>query len=135
MTISLASHQRLRKLRVAESEDIISGKEYIRRLRRQFTQLHPVPGWVEQATQKQRDEDSDSDRGDGMDTDDDDEISPMQPLAKLLQGATDLTKLEDTRGGKRRLRQEMLDIHRLKDVGRDQPVSCPSLYKYTLHGN
>ncbi|KAG2414231.1 hypothetical protein HFD88_003422 [Aspergillus terreus] len=127
MTISLASHQRLRKLRVAESEDIISGKEYIRRLRRQFTQLHPVPGWVEQATQKQRGEDSDSDRGDGMDTDDDDEISPMQPLAKLLQGATDLTKLEDTRGGKRRLRQEMLDIHRLKDVGRDQPSSVDSL--------
>lgn len=121
MTISLASHQRLRKLRVAESEDIISGKEYIRRLRRQFTQLHPVPGWVEQATEKQRGEDSDSDGADGMDTDDE-EVSPTQPLAKLLQGATDLTKLEDTRGGKRKLRQEMLDIHRLKDVGRDQPV-------------
>ncbi|KAL4896277.1 WD40-repeat-containing domain protein [Aspergillus ambiguus] len=127
MTISLASHTRLRKLRVAESEDIISGKEYVRRLRRQFQQLHPVPDWVSQAAEQHRGGDSDSDvDADDMDTDDE-EIPAMQPLAKLLQGATDLTKLEDTRGGKRKLRPEMLDIQRLKDVGRDQPSSVDSL--------
>ena len=120
LTISLASHQRLRKLRVAESEDVISGKEYIRRLRRQYQQLHPTPEWANPELSVARNE-SDSD---DMDTDDEGPSS-AQPLAKLLQGITDLTKLEDNThaGGKRKLRQEMLDIQRLKDVGKDQPVS------------
>jgi U3 small nucleolar RNA-associated protein 18 len=123
LTVSLASQQRLRKLRVAESEDMISGKEYIRRLRRHFQLLHPTPEWAIPEQQKARG-DSDSERADDMDTDDE-EQTPTQPLAKLLQAATDLTKLEDTRpGGKRKLRQEVVDIQRLKDVGKDQPVSA-----------
>ncbi|KAH8434776.1 WD40 repeat domain-containing protein [Aspergillus melleus] len=124
LTISLASHQRLRKLRVAESEDVISGKEYIRRLRRQYQQLHPTPEWANPELSVARNE-SDSD---DMDTDDEGPSS-AQPLAKLLQGVTDLTKLEDNThaGGKRKLRQEMLDIQRLKDVGKDQPSSIDSL--------
>ena len=85
ITISLASHQRLRKLRVAESEDVISGKEYIRRLRRQYLQLNPMPDWANPEKQQQKD-DSDADE---MDTDDEEPTS-TQPLAKLLQNATDL---------------------------------------------
>lgn len=58
-----------------------------------------------------------------MDTDEEEQMS-TQPLAKLLQGATDLTRIEDkARGsGKRKLRPEVLDIQRLKDVGGNQPV-------------
>lgn len=124
LTISLASHQRLRKLRVTEAEDVISGKEYIKRLRRQFEQLHPVPDWANPELNKKR-TDSDSDRDSDMDTDDENEQLSTQPLAKLLQGATDLTRLGEGTGpgGKRKLRQEVIDIHRLKDVGKDQPVS------------
>lgn len=123
LTVSLASQQRLRKLRVAESEDVINGKEYIRRLRRQYQQLHPTPEWANPELNVAQ-ADSDSDRADDMDTDDEGQSS-AQPLTKLLQGITDLTKLEDNThtGGKRKLRPEMLDIQRLKDVGKDQPVS------------
>ncbi|RAL05075.1 WD40 repeat domain-containing protein [Aspergillus ibericus CBS 121593] len=124
ISISLASHQRLRKLRVAESEDVISGKEYIRRLRRQFVQLNPMPAWADpEKNQPKNDSDAEA-----MDTDDE-EASSTQPLAKLLQSATDLVKLEDKTapGGRRKLRQEVVDIHRLKDVGKDQPSSVDSL--------
>ncbi|CAK48867.1 uncharacterized protein An02g14360 [Aspergillus niger] len=123
ITISLASHQRLRKLRVAESEDVISGKEYIRRLRRQYLQLNPMPDWANPEKQQQKD-DSDADE---MDTDDEEPTS-TQPLAKLLQNATDLVNVEEkTSGGRRKMRQEVVDIQRLKDVGKDQPSSVDSL--------
>jgi len=35
MMVSLASNPRLRKLRITESEDLVNGKEYMERLRRQ----------------------------------------------------------------------------------------------------
>ncbi|KAE8350239.1 WD40-repeat-containing domain protein [Aspergillus coremiiformis] len=126
LTVSLASQQRLRKLRIAESEDVISGNEYIRRLRLHYQQLHPTPEWAVPEQQKGSG-DSDSEHADNMDLDDEEQTS-AQPLAKLLQGAADLTKLEDTRtGGRRKLRQEVIDIQRLKDVGSDQPSSVDSL--------
>lgn len=130
LTISLAGNQRLRKLRVTESEDLISGKEYIRRLRRQYLRLHPTPEWANpQRNAKRRkragsmgSSDSDVSSVDEMDTDDESELS-TQPLAKLLQSAGDLLRQERKTGGERRLRQEVIDIQRLKDVGGDQPVS------------
>ena len=128
IAVSLASQARLRKLRVTESEDVISGKEYIRRLRRQFQRLHPTPDWAnpELAAKRRKTDSDDSDAGSGeeLDSDAEDEQLSMQPLAKLLQNATDLTRVEDNArsGGKRKLRQEVLDIQRLKDVGKAQPV-------------
>lgn len=130
LTVSLASHQRLRKLRVTEAEDMISGKEYIRRLRRQFQQMNPVPDWANPEVNQAK---NDGSSADDMDTDDEEEQTSTQPLAKLLQNATDLTRVEDnTRGGKRKLRQEVLDIQRLKDVGRSQPVSSPTFLEGCL---
>ena len=117
LTVSLADNQRLRKLRVAEAEDVISGKEYIRRLRKQYQQLNPEPAWARPDLSKAEQGSSDE-----MDMDDEEEEQSTQPLAKLLQNATDLTRVEDNQGGKRKLRQEVLDIQRLKDVGKTQPV-------------
>ncbi|KAL4927408.1 WD40 repeat domain-containing protein [Aspergillus undulatus] len=133
ITISLASNSRLRKLRVAESEDVISGKEYIRRLRRQYLQLHPTPDWANPKLNKQTEEDEDdSDRVDDMDTDDE-ETTSTQPLAKLLQGI-DFTKMEtqSTTGGRPKLRKEVIGIQRLKDIGKDQPsaVSCLNFHPH-----
>lgn len=133
LTISLASEQRLRKLRNTEAEDLVSGKEYIRRLRRQFERLHPTPEWAvpERSTKRRKtingdEDDSDASSGvDDMDTSDEEAELTMQPLAKLLQNAGDLVMNEDNTktGGKRKLRQEVIDIQRLKDVGANQPVS------------
>ncbi|KAL4806471.1 WD40-repeat-containing domain protein [Aspergillus unguis] len=128
MTISLAGNNKLRKLRVNESEDIISGKEYIRRLRRQYLALHPTPDWANPTANKQDDDSDDSDRAvDEMDTDDE-ETTSMQPLAKLLQGI-DFTKIETKgpSGGRPKLRKEVIGIQRLKDIGKDQPSAVTSL--------
>lgn len=104
---------------------MITGKEYVRRLRRQFQRLHPVPDWADPNKQRKDtgDGDSDSSLGD-MDTDNEDNHMSTQPLARLLQGSADLTRTEDSMrtDGKRKLRQEVLDIQRLKDVGGTQPV-------------
>ncbi|KAJ5901074.1 hypothetical protein N7504_007067 [Penicillium tannophilum] len=131
LAVSLASQAKLRKLRVAESEDVINGKEYTRRLRRQFQRMHPTPEWANpELAAMRRKANSDSDAsGEEMDSDEEDEQLSMQPLAKLLQNATDLTRVEDNArsGGKRKLRQEVLDIQRLKDVGKAQPSSVDSL--------
>lgn len=130
--MSLAGQARLRKLRVTESEDVINGKEYTRRLRKQFLRLHPTPDWAnpDLARRKKTDSvDSDADSGEEMDTDAEADQLSSQPLARLLQNATDLTRSEDNArtGGKRKLRQEVIEIQRLKDVGKAQPVRCPRL--------
>ncbi len=131
--VSLASNPRLRKLRHNETEDVINGKEYTRRLRQQFERLYPVPEWANPSASKRsskkgnrrrRSSGSLSSAAEGSSADEmdvDDELS-TQPLAMLLQNAEDLTRMED--GGKRhKLRPEVLDIQRTKDVGNAQPVS------------
>ncbi|EIW86071.1 WD40 repeat-like protein [Coniophora puteana RWD-64-598 SS2] len=50
--VSLASKNRLRKLRDAPSEDVVGGREYERRLRRQFERINPTPEWASNARRK-----------------------------------------------------------------------------------
>lgn len=50
--VSLASDKRLRKLRDTAAEDEISGRDYERRLRRQFEKLNPTPQWASDARKK-----------------------------------------------------------------------------------
>ncbi|CEJ62064.1 hypothetical protein PMG11_10577 [Penicillium brasilianum] len=132
IAVSLVSQSKLRKLRNTESEDIISGTEYIRRLRRQFQRMNPTPEWADPELASKRrktdSDDSDVDRDEEMASDEDEELA-AQPLAKLLQNTTELTRIEDNTksGSKRRLRQEVVDIQRLKDVGKTQPSSIDSL--------
>ncbi|KAI2785748.1 hypothetical protein POX_h09507 [Penicillium oxalicum] len=132
IAVSLASQSKLRKLRNFESEDIISGTEYIRRLRRQFQRMNPTPEWADpELASKRRKVDSDDsgmERDEEMDSDEDETLS-SQPLAKLLQNTSDLTRIEDNSkpGSKRKLRQEVVNIQRLKDVGKAQPSSIDSL--------
>lgn len=138
MVVSLASVPRLRKLRKTEDEDLINGKEYARRLRRQFERLYPTPDWAVPATRRlsrkrrkisedagsSAEEDASSDED--MDIDDDD--LSAQPLAKLLKDADSLTR-RDTTGvdRKRKLRAEVLDIQRTKDISGIQPSAITSL--------
>ncbi|KAJ6141668.1 hypothetical protein N7470_010058 [Penicillium chermesinum] len=127
LAVSLAGKARLRKLRVAESEDVISGKEYIRRLRRQFQSLHPTPDWANpEAIANHRNAGSDAE---DADFDEENDQLSVQPLAKLLQSSAEITSIEENAwsAGKRKLRQEVLDIQRLKDVGKAQPSSIDSL--------
>ena len=133
IVISLASNPKLRKLRNTASEDLINGTEYTKRLRRQFERLYPVPEWANpsaaQTSRKRRkrrpsnmsdsSEQSSSDSDKSIDSND---VS-TQPLAKLLQNVTSLIQPTTFASGtKRKLRSEVIDIQRLKDVGDAQPV-------------
>ena len=130
--VSLASNPRLRKLRLDEAEDIINGKEYCKRLRQQFERLYPVPEWANPSSSKRSSKKkgrrqssgsfnsaSEASSADEMDVD---EALSTEPLATLLQNADDLILREDE-GKRRKLRPEVLDIQRTKDVGNAQPVS------------
>ena len=134
IVVSLTSSPRLRKLRTAESEDLVNGKEYSKRLRRQFERLHPIPGWAnpsaarEVVSKKRRKLSTASGSSEANASADEisigtDDLS-TQPLAKLLQNANRLTQPTSTSSTKRKqLRPEIIDIHRTKDVGTAQPVS------------
>lgn len=137
MMVSLASVPRLRKLRRTEAEDVVNGKEYSKRLRRQFEMLNPRPDWAQRAMQKparkKRRTSNDSDSSvDGAGSDEememDDEVLNVAPLSKLLQDAQSLVR-EAGRGSgkKRKLRPETLDIQRTKDIPDVQPSAITSL--------
>lgn len=138
MVVSLASVPRLRKLRRTEAEDVVSGKEYIRRLRKHFEMLNPTPDWALQATQmparKKRRltqdpdaSDEDVSSGDDMEMDDDNELS-VDPLSRLLQDTNGLVRRSDAATNKKRkLRPEVLDIQRTKDIPGVQPSAITSL--------
>lgn len=142
MSISLMAVPRLRKLRNFEGEDVISGQEYARRLRRQYEMLHPRPAWAswrpEQRPAKRRrlsDDASDSEaEADGMDIDDaDSDISPQQPLAKLLRSSAPLTRPSNTTSrttGVPQLAPETISIQRLPDVA---PVQPPAITSLSIH--
>ncbi|KAL9111202.1 MAG: hypothetical protein Q9227_004279 [Pyrenula ochraceoflavens] len=136
--VSLASNPRLRKLRNQEAEDVVSGKEYIKRLRRQFERLHPRPAWAiasSRGQEKKRKRRS-SPLEDGYPSDsaqsvesDEEEILSTQPLAALLRNAGSLTKLEETSqvAKRRKLRSEVVDIQKTRDIPGSQPSSVDSL--------
>lgn len=145
--ISLASNARLRKLRIAEGEDVINGREYIKRLRRQYERLHPSPMWASvranrrsrskrqhsssasQAGMSDRDVDSDM----SLDDDNNDDIlgpATTGAIADVLQSAGSLVQTTSSaqKGPMRRkLRPEVLDIQRTKDITAKGPSSVNSL--------
>ncbi|KAF2495663.1 U3 small nucleolar RNA-associated protein [Lophium mytilinum] len=131
ISVSLASVPRLRKLRKTEEEDVINGREYVKRLRKQYERLHPTPDWARTAMVKKRrrsdaaGSDTDS-SADEMDVDED--AISVQPLAKLLQDADMLTRGSNSGSNKRRkLQPEVLDIQRMKDVSGALPSAITSL--------
>jgi U3 small nucleolar RNA-associated protein 18 len=133
--VSLASATRLRKLRRTEEEDVINGKEYIRRLRQQFEKLNPVPDWVDDAAHSQprrkrrrttngAESSSEEESDDEMEVDND---SYAQPLARLLRDASSLVKSNPAISRKRKLQPEVLDIQRMRDIANGGPSAVTTL--------
>ncbi|KAI9812032.1 MAG: hypothetical protein M1827_004924 [Pycnora praestabilis] len=135
--VSLASNPRLRKLRVTEAEDVVNGREYTKRLRRQFERLYPVPEWANPSASRPKNKrrrssgrfsSSGEESSAAEDMDVDEEELSAQPLSKLLQNADDLTRQRINQKGKRgKFRPDVLDIQRTKDVGDAQPSAVTSL--------
>lgn len=139
MVVSLASVPRLRKLRLSEAEDVVNGKEYGKRLRRQFELLNPRPEWAQHVMQKparkkrrlsgEEDDSAEMDASDeDMDLGDDENTLSAAPLAKVLRNAEFLVRQSGPANGKKRkIRPEVIDIQRAKDVPGVQPSSITSL--------
>ncbi|KAF2195261.1 U3 small nucleolar RNA-associated protein-like protein [Zopfia rhizophila CBS 207.26] len=134
LVISLASVPRLRKLRETEEDDVVSGKEYVQRLRKQYQRLYPTPEWALQARGKAKrkrrksavDGDSEEESASDMDVDGMDDLS-TQPLAKLLRDADLLSRASSGPVKRRKLRAGAIDIQRLKDVAGKGPSAITSL--------
>ncbi|KAK2762833.1 hypothetical protein FQN54_001008 [Arachnomyces sp. PD_36] len=143
ISVPLAGNNRLRKLRVAEGEDVVSGREYVKRLRLQFSRLHPSPEWVRQIHSLSSSSgryggnevamrgDGESDvSGSGIDEDTDSETEEtlsLPPLGKILQNTENLTLDNSSTAQRGLLRQSVVGIQKLKDVGEIQPSSIDSL--------
>ncbi|CAK3910498.1 WD40 repeat [Lecanosticta acicola] len=133
--VSLASAPRLRKLRRNEAEDVVTGKQYARRLRKQFELLNPVPEWAQTAIQKPSkkkgrlsENAESSDEGIDDDMDIDQEPDSVAPLSELLQDAESLVRQAGPGAGKKRkIRPEVIDIQRQKDIPGVQPSAITSL--------
>lgn len=127
--VSLASNTRLRKLRDTEDDDVVSGLEYIRRLRRQYERLRPTPEWVKYARKKLKtkyeDEDSDSD----VEIDD----ASVMPLSDILRSTGTLTTQTKSSKQGLKLRPEVIDIQRQKDIARSGPSSVDVLQFHPQH--
>ena len=117
LVISLADNNRLRKLRITEADDLVTGADYSRRLREQYLRLHPLPKWAREAearpTKRRRRSSATSNSSLENGSDSDSEIS-AQPLEAFLR---DVNKLAG-RGGpnKARLRPEVIDIQRTREI-------------------
>lgn len=130
LTVSLASNTRLKKLRDTEADDLITGREYIQRLRRQYERLHPTPEWLNYARKKRKmsngtahvEEDSD------ISMDDEDTLPTVKPLSELLRSVGQLTSADSGTPRKRRkLRAEVIDVQRTKDIISKGPSSIDTL--------
>ncbi|ERF74928.1 hypothetical protein EPUS_05136 [Endocarpon pusillum Z07020] len=137
LSVSLASHPQLRKLRNAEGDDVINGMEYIKRLRRQYERLHPTPVWARVRSQRARNlmdsKSSASDDGADSDMSLDDEVldqSSTEALSDLLRSAGSFVQAaspSQQSSKRRKLRPEVLDIQRTKDITVKGPSSVDSL--------
>lgn len=132
--VSLSSNPRLRKLRVFEGEDYVNGKDYVKRLRQQYERLHPRPEWASQSILKKQlvkkrkrqiDGTDGSDEGSvsGSDVSSDNDELSARPLASILQNAGSLSQSVADARHRKKLRPEVIDIQRSRDVGPTQPVS------------
>ena len=133
LTISLANRGLLRKLRDTESEDLISGKEYSARLRRQFERIYPVPEWAAAGGGSDRrrrkrvgldGSSSDEEMGGVEEGGDEEAVRSAPSLEEILRSTT----TNWTRKVPGRLRPEKLTIVRLADGNR---IGGSLVYTYT----
>ncbi|TFY60987.1 hypothetical protein EVG20_g7224 [Dentipellis fragilis] len=99
LEVSLATNTRLRKLRDAPAEDVVNGREYERRLRRQFEKINPTPEWAAAARKKAKRQREGSDE----------EEEGIESLLASTKGIA-------SSGKKRVLQSGTLAIERLRDA-------------------
>ncbi|KAI0063229.1 WD40 repeat-like protein [Artomyces pyxidatus] len=109
LQVNLASSSRLRKLRDAPGEDVVGGREYERRLRRQFEKINPTPEWAVKARKRQ------SKRQRGASSDEDSAEEDIENLVASTNGIVG-------KGRRQRLEPGILAIERLRDANQAAPA-------------
>ncbi|KUI67846.1 hypothetical protein VM1G_02647 [Cytospora mali] len=143
LTVSLAGVKQLRKLRKSEADDIVSGTEYTRRLRQQYLRLNPLPSWAKEANssgkkakrrRRSSAASSGSDSASGSDLsggEDDDDMTAL-PLERFLRDVSAING-DGGRRKKRKLRPEVIDIQRTRDIPDAHRGPVDSLSFHPLH--
>lgn len=110
--VSLTSHTRLRKLRDTPAEDTVGGREYERRLRRQYEQINPTPEWASKARKKLLPKRRRSTSG----SEDEDEVEDVVP--DLLASTSGIS------GGRKpkTLTPGVISVDRLRDANQAAPA-------------
>ncbi|KAL2271226.1 hypothetical protein VTJ83DRAFT_597 [Remersonia thermophila] len=122
LAVSLAGATRLRKLRQTEAEDVVTGTEYVRRLRQQYLRLYPQPEWAKGTGTKRRRRSSAASDGSSADSDvevdsDAESIDGPSPLDAFLRDASSFAAAgSDSSRKRRKLRPETIDIQRTRDI-------------------
>ncbi|KAI9685195.1 MAG: hypothetical protein M1822_004782 [Bathelium mastoideum] len=152
LMVSLATVPRLRKLRNFEGEDLINGKEYSKRLRRQYELLNPIPDWAKSATarpppRKRRRSHATASQSDAFssdssshvdsDSDDNDEMamdptthSASHSLASLLRSNQPLTR---SRPRSCAFRPSVINIHQTHEVDSSSSGSLAPVSALAFH--
>ncbi|KAF7724742.1 U3 snoRNP protein [Apophysomyces ossiformis] len=124
LQISLKSTDRLKKLRKTEDEDVVSGAEYERRLRQQFSKIYPRPAWAklpsEIALDSKKRKASESDDEDGSDYEGEDQLDEETRIDLLKSTYGILEK----RGTKQLLSTKHIDVVRMKDANQMSPAKA-----------
>lgn len=114
LQVSLTAHSRLRKLRDAPSEDTVNGREYERKLRRQFERINPTPEWATKARKKLHP--SKRRRSSGSDSDVDNTIEDILPDLLASTGGISAGKKP------RVLTQGVISVDCLRDANQAAPA-------------
>ncbi|EGN94195.1 hypothetical protein SERLA73DRAFT_115150 [Serpula lacrymans var. lacrymans S7.3] len=114
--ISLASNNRLRKMRDAPSDDTVGGREYERRLRRQYERINPTPDWASNARQKLHKSKRRRSSVSGSESEDGDEFEDFIP--DILNSTAGIVGTRKSR----KLPQGTLSIERLRDANQAAPA-------------
>lgn len=134
LAVALAnSHSRLRKLRDAPDEDVISGKEYESRLRRQFERINPEPLWAVKARKAARQrKKKDTFSGEESQESEEEDSEGVQDLVNTTTGI--LTNGKRRTGTKVVLPPEQLSIERLRDANQSvQQSNCGRVKVVAFH--
>ncbi|KAL5544782.1 hypothetical protein UlMin_008566 [Ulmus minor] len=106
--INIAKFNRLRKLRKEEDESLISGSDYVSRLRAQHAKLNPGTEWAQIDSRARVDKDSD------------DEQSDVDAVGDLLRSNEDLVVKSSAK-----LLPGLLECSRFKDANAEEPSNGP----------
>ncbi|KAL0950558.1 hypothetical protein HGRIS_007362 [Hohenbuehelia grisea] len=135
-----ASHSRLAKLRDAPDETTLSGREYERRLRRQFEKINPEPTWASTARDKLRGKRRRSSTGAGDGSDEDEsraeeaEEDDFDHLLNSTSGVLSNADKSRCTGKPRQIPPTTLRITRLRDANQAAQASgCGEIKVVAFH--